>query len=68
MVALVAYAVVLAGVYKVFRMTSDLTEIKELLRDIKRNTQEPLSFDRAAPVTPAIPQSHEDLLRTLEPR
>ena len=67
-VALVAYAVVLAGVYKVFQMAGELSEIKDLLRDIKRNTQDPLVPDRAPPVAPAVPQSHEDLLRALERR
>ena len=63
-VAMVAYAVLLAGVYKVFKIAGDLNEIKDLLRDIRRNTQDPLHS--AGPAS--APQSHEELLRALEPR
>ena len=63
-VAMVAYALLIAGVYKIFKMAGDLTEIKDLLRDIKHNTQDPLAPGRPG----SVPQSHEELLRTLESR
>jgi len=41
---LVIYGVILAGVYKLFQVATDVGEIKEALLEIKRNTQ-----DAAAP-------------------
>ncbi len=64
MAAMVAYAVLLAVVYKLFKIAGDLTEIKDLLRDIKRNTQDPMATGKAG----SVPQSHDELLRALEPR
>jgi hypothetical protein len=36
-ISLIVYAMIMAGVYKLFKISSDLTEIKGLLADIKRN-------------------------------
>jgi hypothetical protein len=63
-IAMVAYALLVAGVYKVFKIAGDLAEIKDLLRDIKRNTQDPVAPGNAS----SVPQSHEELLRALESR
>jgi hypothetical protein len=52
---LVVYGLIVASVYKVFQMSSDLTEVKELLKDIRRNTEV------ATPVT----QSTENLMRAV---
>jgi len=54
------FALVAAGVAKVFQMASTLSEIKELLTDIKRNS------DTHAPGSPfASVESAESLLRAV---
>lgn len=73
MMTLVVYGMIFAGVYKVFQISTDLNELKDLLRDIRRNTDSQLSPVAAAksnqPATqvplPAAGQSPEDLLRAL---
>ncbi len=35
---LIVYGMVLFGVYRIFMISTDVSEIKTLLRDIKRNT------------------------------
>jgi len=57
--SLTAYAAVMAGVLKLFQIGTDLGEIKDLLRDIKSNTNDSMS--------PAIstPESPEHLLRAV---
>jgi hypothetical protein len=61
--SLVVYGLVIAAVYKLFQIATDLAEIKDALQDIKRNTQE------AVPPpgwTPAPKQSSpESLMRAL---
>ena len=37
-ITIVVYAVILAAVVKMFQIGKDLSEIKDLLQDIKRNT------------------------------
>lgn len=58
--ALVVYGLIVAGVLKIFQMHTELREVKELLRDIRTNTQ-------LAPATSArVPyQSPEDLIRAI---
>jgi hypothetical protein len=59
--ALLVYALIVAGVYKLFQMAADVSEMKDLLRDIKRNTQ-----DSSTPGQPPAAQpSPDDLLRAL---
>jgi hypothetical protein len=54
------FALVAAGVAKIFQMAGTLLEIKELLNDIKRNT------DSHAPAPPfASTESAESLLRAV---
>jgi hypothetical protein len=64
---LIVYSMVLFAVYKVFQISNDVGEVKELLRAIKRNTE-------AAPAAPspvfphaaeAVPQSAEALVRAV---
>ncbi len=55
---LIIYAMVLFAVYKVFQMSKDITEIKGLLSDIKRNTTV------IAPV-PSYAHSPESLVRAV---
>ena len=62
--SIIAFLLLLAGVYKVFQMSTDLREIKELLRDIKRNTQQ--VFPSRAPGGDAPgPISPEELVRAV---
>jgi hypothetical protein len=63
--SLVLYGLLAAGVWKAFQAHRELTEIKELLRDIKRNTNAPLP--RSAEVAPPVlaPVSPDDLVRAI---
>jgi len=61
-VTIVVYAVILAGVYKLFQIATDVGEMKDLLRDIKRNTQE---IPAPHPEATRVSRSPEDLLRSL---
>jgi hypothetical protein len=61
-VTIVVYAVILAGVYKLFQIATDVNEMKDLLRDIKRNTQE---IPSPHPEGTHVSRSPEDVLRTL---
>ncbi len=59
LVSVIAYALLAFGIFKIYSISTDVSEIKDLLRDIKRNTED-------ASVTPAarIP-STEALLRAV---
>ena len=59
LVSILVYALILFGVYKIYLISNEVSEIKELLRDIKRNTEE----IPAAGATGS--DSHEALMRTL---
>jgi hypothetical protein len=59
---MVVYAVIVAGVVKLFRIASDLGEIKEALLDIKRNTQDVVPAV-LSPRSPEIPDSLSALAR-----
>ena len=58
LVSLVVYGVVIFAVYKVFQMAGDMSEIKEILRDIRRNTEDKTFHD-------AAPHSAESLVRAV---
>jgi hypothetical protein len=60
--SLLVYGMMIAGVYKLFQIATDLTEIKDTLQEIKRNTLD------AAPRawTPAKESSPESLMRALD--
>ena len=58
-VSIAFYSLMLYGIYKIFQISTEISEMKDLLRDIKRNTEE------IPPAGPARPQSHEDFMRTL---
>lgn len=60
LLTLVVYAGIVAGIAKIFQISSQLSEMKDLLSDIKRNTQ-----DYSAPKSPRTPQSPEELARAL---
>jgi hypothetical protein len=55
---IIGYAMVLFAVYKVFQISTEVTEIKNLLQDIKRNTS-------AAPNPGSFPHSPESLVRAV---
>jgi hypothetical protein len=49
------YAMVIAAVWKLFLMASDMGEIKKLLTDIRNNTASPLAAAKPAPLaTPTL--------------
>jgi len=64
-------ACIVAGVIKLFQMSADLRELKDVLHDIKRNTQAmspvlPAVAPAAPPVTPpGGPMSPEALVRAV---
>ena len=58
--SLLLYGLLIAGVYKAFQVHAELGEIKELLRDIRRNTE---AHPSGAPAL--APASPEDLIRAI---
>ena len=58
-ISIVFYSVVLGGLYKLFQISSDLGEIKDLLKDIRRNTE------LAPPPGLASRESSESLMRAV---
>jgi hypothetical protein len=56
-ITIMFYALVIAAVWKLFLMAGDLSEIKTLLSDIRRNTASPAAANTvpAAPVAAATP-------------
>jgi hypothetical protein len=67
-ISLAAFCLVVAGVLKVFQISTDMGEIKDLLKDIKRNTSDYSPERLKAQVPPpsaGLPQSPEDLARAV---
>jgi hypothetical protein len=65
-VTIVVYAMIVAGVMKLFQIATDLGEIKDALNEIKRNTRDvvpPAIIQRAS----AIPDSLSAMARPLAP-
>ena len=58
-VTIVVYTLILFGIFKVFQIAGEVSEIKDLLQDIKRNTQD------ATPAALVHPQSPESLMRAV---
>jgi hypothetical protein len=58
-ITIMFYAMVIAAVWKLFLMAGDLSEIKTLLADIRRNTAGPAAnpVPAVAPVTASTPAS-----------
>jgi hypothetical protein len=61
------YAMVIAAVWKLFLMAGDLSEIKTILSDIRRNTASPAPADPVAAAPPMSLESAEALLREIAP-
>ena len=59
-ISLIVYSIALFAIYKIFQISTDVSEIKGLLREMKRNTQ-----DFPAAVQPLDPQSPEALVRAV---
>ena len=57
---LVAYGVIIIAVWKIFSISSELAAVKQMLRDIQRNTE-----DRSLAALASTPQSPESLVRAL---
>lgn len=55
LVSIVMYSLIIFSAYKIFQIGGDVSEIKDLLRDIKRNTHE------LPPVHPGSAQLSEAL-------
>ena len=67
--SLVAFGCVIAGVMKCFQIANELGEIKQVLKEIRRNTEgapvtSPAAVHAVSPAAPA--QSPEKLLRALD--
>jgi hypothetical protein len=60
-------ACIVAGVLKIFQISSDLRELKDVLHEIKRNTQvmSPVQPVQPEPPQPAGPLSPEALVRAV---
>ncbi len=58
--ALLGYVVVLYGIYKVYTMSREVSEIKEMLRDIRSQLDARDAVERAH-----APQSTENLIRAV---
>ena len=59
LISIVAYGLLVFSVYKVYQIANEVSEIKEMVRDIKRNT------DDAALGNLTRPQSPEALIRAV---
>jgi hypothetical protein len=67
---LVTYALIIFAAYKVFQIGTDVAEMKQLLKDIRRNTSTPDAASGSAPQPPplrvnAAPNSAEELVRAV---
>lgn len=62
--SLIIYSIVLLAVYKVFQIRNDVTEMKELLQTIKRNTEQ-IPAAAKTEAAEAAPQSAEALVRAV---
>ncbi len=61
--SLVVYGLMIGAVYKLFQIATDLSEIKDVLHDIKRNTQD--AHPPASWTSPPKQSSPESLMRAL---
>lgn len=62
---LIIYGLALFAVYRIFQISNDVSEIKELLRGIKRNTEGAPAPAAAPQVAVPQPQSAEALVRAV---
>jgi len=68
-VTIIAYGLILGAVYKLFQIHSVMSEVKELLSDIKRNTSgdtpAPAKLGAVPPQFAAAYESPDELIRAL---
>ena len=71
LVSVVMYSLVIFGIYKVFQIGADVNEIRDLLRDIKRNTQDlspaPSQVQSPVPLQRALNSYSDDPAREPAP-
>jgi hypothetical protein len=65
LLTLIVYSMVLFAVYRVFQISNDVGEMKQLLRDIKRNTEGAPGVPMVSRSLDAAPQSAEALVRAV---
>lgn len=63
-VTIVVYSLILAGVFKLFQIGTNLSEIKDLLQDLKRNTQD-FALTNSIPPAPAPIESPAGLISAI---
>jgi hypothetical protein len=56
---ILVYSMILLTVFKIFQIATDLSEIKELLKDVKRNSED------HSPIPLSMTRSPESLLRAV---
>lgn len=61
---LVMFALVVAGVMKLFQLASDVRDMKDVLQDIRRNTQQHAAPSLGAPAASGVP-TPEELVRAV---
>jgi hypothetical protein len=61
----IVYTLILVSIYRVFQIGTDVGEIKELLKEIKRNTAPVESQRAAATMGSHAPESAEALVRAV---
>lgn len=59
--SLLGYAVVLYGIYKIYTLSNEVSEMKDMLRDIRSTLDERAAAERAA----AASHSPENLIRAV---
>jgi hypothetical protein len=63
--SLVVFVLLIAGTMKVFQMSTDMREIKDILKDIKRNTQQVAMAAPAAAPAMGNQVTAEELVRAV---
>jgi len=64
--ALVGYVVVLFGIYKIYTMSREVSELKEMLRDIKNRLDARDAVERANAPSSHSAASAENLIRAVQ--
>ncbi len=62
---LVMFALVVAGVMKVFQIAADVRDLKDVIKDIRRNTQSPVGLTAAPALGVSGVPTPEELVRAV---
>ncbi len=65
LLTLIVYGLALFAVYRIFQISKDISEVKELLRDLKRSTEDAPAPAAAVVVAAPQAQSAEALVRAV---